>query len=375
MQAERHHVSEAAQEARQQPEPQPGARTAGGAGEGGRRPRKAAAWQNGGSRSTCGMERHAQRGGSSCQRRGVRAGHRGIAGRAWSIMSADEAKASERARSFAKAIDRQNRALKEGFAVVDERGTVTRIDQRVTGDLWQEIEQRLASIDRSQLLTVAEARDVMKEANREAMAAAEGRRAGRGAAGCATVSGTAARIRVAWALSRIAERDRVDALGRRAASVWRLSAPRKPMPASGARPWRKKPESSRPCCGKERSSPLTGRGSVYRLDERTTGRHAARDRGPASRHRPRRLDELGRHQGSDARGGMGGSAERAPGASGKRPARKPASRRRFSPLMRRSRATGRNSMRRLRRSGLGLARVTALSDVTALDALRKDEWF
>ena len=58
--------------------------------------------------------------------------------------------------------------MKEGFAVVDERGTVTRIDQRVTGDLWKEIEQRLASIDRTNLLTVAEARDVMKEAHRAA---------------------------------------------------------------------------------------------------------------------------------------------------------------------------------------------------------------
>ena len=85
-------------------------------------------------------------------------------------VTADEAQASERARAFAKAIDRQNRALKEGFAVVDERGAVTRIDQRTTGDLWHEIEQRLASIDRSQLLTVAEARDVMKEANRAAWA-------------------------------------------------------------------------------------------------------------------------------------------------------------------------------------------------------------
>ena len=58
--------------------------------------------------------------------------------------------------------------MREGFAVVDERGTVTRIDQRTTGDHRAEIEQRLASIDRASLLTVAEARDVMKEANKAA---------------------------------------------------------------------------------------------------------------------------------------------------------------------------------------------------------------
>lgn len=49
-------------------------------------------------------------------------------------VTADEAKASDRAKDFAKAAGRQNRALKECFAVVDRRGTVTRIDQRVTGD-------------------------------------------------------------------------------------------------------------------------------------------------------------------------------------------------------------------------------------------------
>lgn len=83
-------------------------------------------------------------------------------------VTAEEARASQRAQSFAKAVGRQNRALKEGFAVVDERGTVTRIDPRVTGDLSREIERRLASIDRTKLSTVAEARDVMKKANRAA---------------------------------------------------------------------------------------------------------------------------------------------------------------------------------------------------------------
>ena len=50
-------------------------------------------------------------------------------------VSREEAADSYRAREYAKAINRQNRALKEGFAVVDRRGNVTRIDQRTTGDL------------------------------------------------------------------------------------------------------------------------------------------------------------------------------------------------------------------------------------------------
>lgn len=44
--------------------------------------------------------------------------------------------------------DHQNRALKEGFAVVDGRGNVTRIDQRTTGDLREEIDKRLGGLDR-----------------------------------------------------------------------------------------------------------------------------------------------------------------------------------------------------------------------------------
>jgi hypothetical protein len=81
-------------------------------------------------------------------------------------VSADEAAASQRAQAFAKAIGRQNRAVKEGFAVVDARGNVTRIDQRTTGEQWEVIQKRLAGIDREELLNVAAAREVMREANR-----------------------------------------------------------------------------------------------------------------------------------------------------------------------------------------------------------------
>lgn len=81
-------------------------------------------------------------------------------------ISAQEATASQRAQAFAKAIGRQNRALKEGFAVVDARGNVTRIDQRTTGEQWEVIQKRLAGIDRQELLSVAAAKEVMREANR-----------------------------------------------------------------------------------------------------------------------------------------------------------------------------------------------------------------
>ena len=81
-------------------------------------------------------------------------------------VSREEAEASQRAAAFAKAIGRQSRALKEGFAVVDRRGNVTRIDQRATGDHWEEIQKRLAGIDRRELISVADAKEAMREANR-----------------------------------------------------------------------------------------------------------------------------------------------------------------------------------------------------------------
>src|ERR1700730_3554730 len=81
-------------------------------------------------------------------------------------VSRDEAEASHRAHAFAKAIDRQSRELREGFAVVDRRGPATRIDPRTTGEKLEEIQKRLGGIDSSELVSVADARDVMKEANR-----------------------------------------------------------------------------------------------------------------------------------------------------------------------------------------------------------------
>ena len=104
-------------------------------------------------------------------------------------VSREEAEASQRAAAFAKAIGRQNRALKEGFAVVDRRGNVTRIDQRATGDHWEEIQKRLAGIDRRELVSVADAKEAMREANR--IEWREQRRAEREAARPATALETA----------------------------------------------------------------------------------------------------------------------------------------------------------------------------------------
>ena len=50
--------------------------------------------------------------------------------------------------------------------MVDARGNVTRIDQRATGDLWAEIEKRLGAVNRDELLSVAQAREVQAEARK-----------------------------------------------------------------------------------------------------------------------------------------------------------------------------------------------------------------
>ena len=82
-------------------------------------------------------------------------------------VSRAQADASHRLHVFAKSINRQRRELREGFGVVDQRGNVTRIDQRVTGDQWEEIQKRLGGIDKGELLTVDQARDLMQHRNRE----------------------------------------------------------------------------------------------------------------------------------------------------------------------------------------------------------------
>ena len=83
-------------------------------------------------------------------------------------VTPEQAQESHRKPAFAKAVGRQNRALREGFAVVDQRGNVTRIDQRTTGDLRAEIDKRLGGIDRDALMNVNDARQVMADANKAA---------------------------------------------------------------------------------------------------------------------------------------------------------------------------------------------------------------
>jgi hypothetical protein len=95
-------------------------------------------------------------------------------------VSREEAEKSWRAAAFHKAIGRQSRALKEGFAVVDQRGNFYRVDQRTTGDHWEEIQKRLGGIDRRELLTVDQAREAMAEARKTEFA--ETKRAEREAA-------------------------------------------------------------------------------------------------------------------------------------------------------------------------------------------------
>ena len=119
-------------------------------------------------------------------------------------VSREEAADTYRAREFAKAVGRQNRALREGFAVVDRRGNVTCIDQRTTGDQWEEIQKRLGGIDRAELMNVAEAKEVQRDANRaEFRAQKEAERAQERIK--EPVGKTAGDIRTAWILSRDAE--------------------------------------------------------------------------------------------------------------------------------------------------------------------------
>ena len=164
IQAGRHHPPEAAQEARQRPAPEGDRETRAGAGAAPPVPEKRplgqtaaainAAWTS--TRDAGDLKRSAEEFARRIEDRGL----------ILVYVTDEEARASARADAFAKAVERQNRALREGFAVVDQRGNVTRIDQRVTGDLWHEIEQRLAGIDRTGLLSVAQARDAVKDANR-----------------------------------------------------------------------------------------------------------------------------------------------------------------------------------------------------------------
>ena len=72
-------------------------------------------------------------------------------------------------RPIAKELSRFAPVVKEGEIVaVNGRGDVTRIDQRTTGELRAEIDKRLGTLDPASLLTVTDAKEVMREASRAA---------------------------------------------------------------------------------------------------------------------------------------------------------------------------------------------------------------
>jgi hypothetical protein len=83
-------------------------------------------------------------------------------------VSAEEAKASERRAAFAREVGNALRVLKEAEIVaVDGHGHVYHFDRRTTGDTAPEIKDRLDGIDQASLMSVADTKEVMREAARE----------------------------------------------------------------------------------------------------------------------------------------------------------------------------------------------------------------
>jgi Relaxase/Mobilisation nuclease domain len=81
-------------------------------------------------------------------------------------VSSEEAYASERRADFAKEAGNFAARLREGEIVaVDGYGAVYRLNERTTGDQRAEIESRLAHIDRSALMNVADTADSMRAAS------------------------------------------------------------------------------------------------------------------------------------------------------------------------------------------------------------------
>ena len=130
LQAERHHAPEAAQEARQRTVPEPCAETRAGQERAAPAPEKRPLGETAAQINAAWTETHNPSDNLAASAAAFR---QAIENRGPILVyvSADEAQASSRAKSFATAIDRQNRALREGFAVVDARGTVNRKVRRV----------------------------------------------------------------------------------------------------------------------------------------------------------------------------------------------------------------------------------------------------
>ena len=204
-------------------------------------------------------------------------------------VTPEEAYASERRAAFAKAVGKSIAPWREGEIVaVDGRGSVYRLNERTTGDDRAVIEGRLAGLDPGDLVSVTAAKEVARATSRAAWQQqketerAEARRD-------APVSGTAAHIRMAWQTGRtqsefkealaahsigLAHVTAADAEASRVqAELYRERMQTKDATARGPYVSMKTPEPGRyaPQLAEGEIVAVDGHGSVYRLDERTTG--------------------------------------------------------------------------------------------------------
>ena len=299
-------------------------------------------------------------------------------------VSRQEAATSYRAREYAKEIKRQNRALKEGFAVVDARGNVTKIDQRVTGDHWAEIEKRLGALDKRELPTVDEAREMQREARRESFKAekAAQREAERGFVRggeilepgdqlAARLGKTATEIRAAWQKAPDGERltETFAAHGMTLARATADEAYQSERDAAFAKEIGSR--SRGPVLNEGEIVAVNSFGNVYRLNERTTGSEQADiDKRLAA------IPEAELLSVADTKQAMREASKAAwvEQQHIEREKERPATRLEQA-IIAADREAGRDDAKfgvELEKAGIAIARVTA-ADVKALDALRAEQ--
>jgi MobA/VirD2-like, nuclease domain len=207
-------------------------------------------------------------------------------------VSPEEARANQRQRAFAKELGRYARPLKEGEIVaVDVRGKVYGFTQQTTGADTAAIKQRLADLDGAQLPSVKRA-GRMQEERRAGLAEerAEQRKAGRAAwieqrqaerreeARLSTPQGKAAQeIRAAWNenLPRHPDAGKdaeqlAEALAARGMSMARATA-EEAYQSERLAAFAKEIGNRAPVVREGEIVVVNGSGSIYRLDERTTG--------------------------------------------------------------------------------------------------------
>ncbi len=84
------------------------------------------------------------------------------------VVSAEEARASERVSAFARELERYAPRFAEGeLVVLDPWGGAYRLNQRTTGDTRDEIDKDLVTVDCSALLSMTDARAALRDARRE----------------------------------------------------------------------------------------------------------------------------------------------------------------------------------------------------------------